>query len=131
MLVVDASAVVELLLRTPKAATVGGHLKRSQVHAPELIGYETLSAIRGHVRGCRLTPGEGLGVMREFERIEANLELWPLLEIMSECAVELRENVTAYDASYVALAENLGCPLVTSDGRLARAVERRIDVTLV
>lgn len=46
-------------------------------------------------------------------------------------AYELRDNVTAYDAAYVALAEALGCPLVTADGRLAKASGVRCGVELV
>lgn len=131
MIVVDSSAVVEWLIKSDKASTVEGILTSEQAHAPELIGYEVLSAIRGRLRGSLLTPTQAQTTMLNFEGLEANLELWPLLEVMSELAVELRENVTAYDAAYVALAENLSCPLVTADARLARAVERRIDVTLV
>jgi predicted nucleic acid-binding protein len=50
---------------------------------------------------------------------------------MTERAIELRENVSAYDANYVALAEILKCPLVTADARLGRAVADLIDVTVV
>ena len=131
MIVVDASAIVEWLTKSDKASTVESMLLSEQTHAPTLIGFEVLSAIRGHVRGGLLTPAHATAAMLNFAGIEDNLELWPLLESMSDCAVELRENVTAYDATYVALAENLGCPLVTTDGKLAHAVERRIEVTLV
>jgi predicted nucleic acid-binding protein len=131
VIVVDASVIVEWLTKSDKASTVESMLLSEQTHAPALIGFEVLSAIRGHVRGGLLTPMHATAAMLNFEGIEDNLELWPLLEIMSDCAVELRENVSAYDATYVGLAENLGCPLVTSDRKLARAVERRIDVTLV
>ena len=50
---------------------------------------------------------------------------------MTERSVELRDNVSSYDATYVALAEILNCPLVTADARLARAVEDLIDVIVV
>jgi predicted nucleic acid-binding protein len=131
VIVVDASAIVELLIKSDKAQTVEGMLLSEQAHAPTLIGFEVLSAIRGCVRGGLLTPANATAAMLNFEGVEANLELWPLLESMSDRAIDLRENVTAYGASYVALAEILGCPLVTTDGKLARAVQSRIDVTLV
>jgi predicted nucleic acid-binding protein len=131
MIVVDASALVETLINSPKAASVAAFLKGQQVHAPELIGFEVLSAIRGNVRGSVLTAADGLEAMREFEDIEARLELWPLLEVMTDRAIELRENVSSYDASYVALAEILQCQLVTADARLGRAAADLIDVTVV
>jgi predicted nucleic acid-binding protein len=131
MIVVDSSALVETLINSPKAASVAALLKGQQVHAPELIGFEVLSAIRGNVRGSLLTAADGLEAMREFGDIEARLELWPLLEVMTDRALELRENVSSYDASYVALAEILRCQLVTADARLGRAVAGLIDVTVV
>lgn len=69
--------------------------------------------------------------MRDFEDIQANLELWPMVEPVSDRAFELRDNVTAYDATYVALAELLQCPLVTADAKLARASGHRAEIVLV
>ncbi len=131
MIVLDSSAVVELLVDSTKGGKVGSLFEAEQSHAPDLIAFEVLSAIRGNVRGSLLTPADGLAAMRDFEGIEARLELWPLLEVMAERALELRENVSAYDANYVALAEILKCPLVTADARLGRAVADLIDVTVV
>ena len=131
MIVVDASAVADLLTRGPNASTIAGLFAAEQAHAPELIGFEVLSAIRGLIRGSKLSLADGLGAIHDFEELESGLELWPLLPSMSDCAISLRENVTAYDATYVALAENLGCPLVTTDGKLARAAQSRIEVRLV
>ena len=69
--------------------------------------------------------------MREFEEIEARLELWPLLDVMTEKSIVMRDDVTAYDATYVTLAQILPCPLVTADARLGRAVDDLIDVVIV
>ena len=131
MVVADSSALVEVLLAEPKARGVMAHLKGQQVHAPDLVGFEVLSAIRGQVRGRKLTPAEGVAAMRTFEAVEDRLELWPLLEIMTADAIALRENVSSYDASYVSLARILPCPLVTADARLGRAVDGLIDVIVV
>ena len=131
MIVIDSSAVVEVLIASPKAERVELATDGQQTHAPELIGFEVLSAIRGNVRGALLTPAGGFDAMLRFERIEASLELWPLLDVMTERAVQLRENLSAYDASYVALAEILQCPLVTADARLGRAAGDLIEVTVV
>ncbi|MGH2835927.1 MAG: type II toxin-antitoxin system VapC family toxin [Solirubrobacteraceae bacterium] len=131
MIVVDASALVEVVLASPKAATVERETEGKQAHAPNLIAFEVLSAVTGKVRGTALSPQGGIDAMRRFERLEATLELWPLLEGMTERAVALRENVSAYAATYVALAQMMPCPLITADAKLGRAVESLIDVIVV
>jgi predicted nucleic acid-binding protein len=131
MIVLDSSAIVETLLDSPKAVDVEAAVEGEQTHSPDLLGFEVLSAIRGKVRGKLLTADGALVAMRRFERIEATLELWPLLEHMTQRAIQLRENVSSYDATYVALAELLKCPLVTADVGLGRAVDELIDVIVV
>jgi predicted nucleic acid-binding protein len=131
MIVLDSSAIVEVLIDSPKADRVLAAINGEQRHAPDLISFEVLSAIRGKVRGQELTAEEALTAMRDFADVEARLELWPLLEHMTERAIQLRENVSSYDASYVTLAEILPCPLVTADARLGRAVDDLIDVIVV
>jgi predicted nucleic acid-binding protein len=128
MVVADSSAFVEVLVASPKAAHVMRALEGQQIHAPDLISFEVLSAIRGHVRGAKLTPKVGLAAMRAFEAVEDRLELWPLLEIMTERAIQSRENISSYDATYVALASIMPCPLVTADAKLGRAAQDLIDV---
>ena len=131
MVVADYSAFVELRVDSPTAPVVLRALAGQQIHAPDLISFEVLSAIRGHVRGAKLTSAQGIAAMRAFEAIEDHLELWPLLDVMTEHAIQLRENVSSYDATYVTLAKILPCPLVTADARLGRAVEGLIDVIVV
>lgn len=131
MIVVDASAVVEILLASPKAATVEREADGEQTHAPNLIGFEVLSAVTGKVRGTALSPQAGVEAMRRFERLEDTLELWPLIDFMTERAVALRENVSAYDACYVALAQMMPCPLITAEAKLGRAVADLVEVVVV
>jgi predicted nucleic acid-binding protein len=131
MIVLDASATVEMLLNSQTGQEVHRWFVAEQSHAPELISYDVLSAIRRRVLLRHLTPDEALMAMLEFEDIEHKLELWPLLDVMSEHAIELRENVSSYDATYVTLAKIFPCPLVTADKRLAGAVDDLIDVIVV
>jgi predicted nucleic acid-binding protein len=131
VVVADSSAFVELLVGSPKASVVLRVLAGQQIHAPDLISFEVLSAIRGHVRGAKLTSAQGLAAMLAFEAIEDRLELWPLLDVMTEHAIQLRENVSSYDATYVTLAKILPCPLVTADAKLGRAADHLIDVIVV
>ena len=131
MIVLDASATLEILLGSRRGIEAQGWYVSEQSHAPEVIGYEVLSAIRGKARGRELTADEARAAMLDFEDVENGLELWPLLEVQTERAIQLRDNVSSYDATYVALAEILQCPLVTADARLGRAVEDLIEVAVV
>jgi predicted nucleic acid-binding protein len=95
------------------------------LHAPHLIDYEFVSALRRHV---------GIGLMGASDATEA-LHLFGELqierhnaELMRTRMWAMRHTLTAYDASYVALAEALNVPLVTRDLRLARAAEEYCDV---
>jgi predicted nucleic acid-binding protein len=131
VIVLDASAIVEILLDSPKAPKARALYYSEQSHAPELVSFEVLSAITGKVRRRELAPDAGLNLMLDFEGIEENLELWPLLDLMTEKSIAMGENVTAYDVSYVAPAQIMACPLVTADGRLGRAVGSLIDVIVI
>ncbi len=122
-LVVDAGAVVDLLLRRPAAAEIGGALEADvdDLHAPALLDLEVLSALR------RLALGGELSERRAGEAVD-DLVALPILRHAHAALLarvwQLRANMTPYDAAYVALAEGLGdgAVLLTLDRRLARAV---------
>jgi predicted nucleic acid-binding protein len=125
MLVVDASAVVELLLARPAAAAVERIATEHgfELHAPQLIDVEVVSALR------RLVARGSATAVRAGEAVDDLLDL-PLERYAHQHLVprvwELRDNFSAYDAAYVALAEAVierGAPLLTADARPARAVE--------
>lgn len=128
MIVVDASVIVPSLLATgPGATSTRRRLEHQQLAAPEVIDLEVLSALRRLVRAGRLTPPDAHRLVGELPEVPiaraAHTHLAP------RCW-ELRDNVTPYDAAYVALAELLGCPLLTGDRRLARApgIRCRVEV---
>lgn len=120
MIVVDASAVVDLLLdRGAKGDWVRGELKgQDQLHAPQLIDYEAVAVTRKKVLRSEIPAERGRGAIHDFAGLR--IRRYPPRAFLSR-ALELRDSVTAYDAFYVALAEALDCPLVTSDLRLARS----------
>jgi len=125
MIVVDASVAV-LALLNDGAARVS--LATEHVAAPHLIDAELAHALRSRIRREEITEDQG----------RVALDRWTRLGLRRFAAVgmlgriwELRENVTAYDATYVALAEALDCPLVTADGRLGRAPGPRCAITVV
>ena len=125
MIVVDASAALAALLNDGSARAA---LSVEQVHVPHLIDVEVASGLRRLTRAGELSA----------EHAWSCLETWLLLGVtrypmkgLVERVWQLRDNLSAYDACYVALAEELGTGLVTADGRLARAVGVRCPVTVV
>lgn len=128
MIVLDASVLVELLLRTPLEPAIRSGIGGHEPSAPELIHAEALSALRSLEGAGDLDPARTLDAVRDLRR--APLRLYghgPLLEV----AWSLRANLTAYDALYVALARRLGCSFLTADARLARAPSLGVTITLV
>ena len=129
MIVVDASAVIEVLLRTPAAEAVEARLftRRQTLHAPHLLDVEVAQVVRRYAAAGEIGPERGRAAL-------ADLGDFPLRRYPHDFLLprvwELRANCTAYDAVYVALAEALDAPLLTRDRRLAAAAGRfaRIEV---
>ncbi|MFM2071367.1 MAG: hypothetical protein RLZZ623_1630 [Actinomycetota bacterium] len=100
----------------------------SQWSAPDLVDVETVSVLRRRWRVGDLTA-------RRFRSAVGDLLSLPIVRFptgpLMMRAYELRSNVTPYDATYVALAEGLSCPLVTADARLARAPGIRCTVDVL
>lgn len=129
MIVVDASALIEYLLGTQGAEPIGAIVAdpEADLHVPALCDVEVAAALRGLLLGGTMT------VQRAGEALEDYLDL-PLTRHGHTRhlprMLELRENMSAYDATYVALAERLGALLLTTDHRLARAVSGHTAVEL-
>lgn len=130
MIVVDASVVVEVLLRVPGAERLEGRLSGSgeRLCAPALLDVEVAQALRRYAGRGELTPERGdeaIQVLMEFPIVR-----YPHAPLLPR-VWELRSNLTAYDAAYVALAEALGVPLLTADARIAGAPGHRAEIELV
>lgn len=126
MIVVDCSAVVDALTGAPEGAELVELLAMEDLHAPELLGYEVVAAVRGLVLGRHLSLGRAEEVLVDFADLP--IERWPARAPLRRRAFQLRDNLTAYDAAYVALAEALDCPLITRDRRLARSSGHTVEV---
>jgi predicted nucleic acid-binding protein len=117
VIVVDASALMEVLLRTDAAAAVETRLFGGDtLHAPHVLDLEVAQVLRRYERIGDLSAQRGraaLDLLGEF-RIERYPHHLFLQRVWS-----LRANATAYDACYLALAEALNAPLLTLDRRLA------------
>jgi predicted nucleic acid-binding protein len=129
MIVVDASALLEALLRTPAAAAVERRLFEAgeTLHAPHLLDVEVAQVVRRYAATGEIEPDRGRAAL-------ADLADFPLRRyphgFLLDRVWELRHNLTAYDAVYVALAEALGAPLLTRDQGLAGAPGHHARVEL-
>ena len=120
MTVIDTSGVVDLLIGGPASPIVADLLKRErELAAPDILVFETLSAIR---RGARRGALSGSRASAAIEDIAAlPVRLFPSMPLWSR-VWELGENLTPADALFVALAERLGEPLATKDRSLLQAI---------
>lgn len=125
MIVVDASAALSALLNEGPARRA---LASEQLHAPHLIDTEVASGLRRRVAAGQLGAGDGWAALDAMRRL--GMTRYPGFSFLDR-VWELRDNLSAYDASYVALAELLDCTLLTADERLARAPGRRCPITVV
>lgn len=125
MIVVDASAAVSALLNAGPARRA---LAEEQVHVPHLIDPEVANALRRGVAASRIDPGDARTALDRWRRL--GVSRYAVVHLL-ERVWELRENLSAYDASYVALAEALDCALLTADVRLGGASGLRCPVTVV
>ena len=120
MIVVDASAVLEVLLQTPAAPRLSRRLfaPGETLHAPHLIDIEVAQVVRRYERSGALTPMRGAEALADL----ADLPLHRYAHsVLLPRIWQLRHNLTAYDAAYLALAEALHAPLLTRDHALASA----------
>ena len=130
MIVVDASAILELLLDTAAAPDIETRLLGTgeSLHAPHLLDLEVAQTLRRYVSVGELTPQRG-------EQALADLADFPIIRYPHDLFLSriwaLRHNVSAYDAVYLALAESLPAPVLTCDTRLAAAPGHRASVELV
>ncbi len=130
MIVLDASAVLELLLITDKGGRVAQRIGAPEetLHAPHLIDLEVAQVLRRYVNRRQLDEvraAEALGDLRDLD-----LSRYPH-DVLLGRIWELRHNASAYDAAYVALAEALDAPLLTSDARLGELPDPRIRIEVL
>ncbi len=120
MIVLDASAAVDWLLHTPAGLRIERRIysRRDTLHAPHLIDVEVAQVLR------RLARENAVSEQRASQAIQDLLDLrltrYPHFVLLDR-VWQLRNNLSAYDAAYVALAEQLDAPLLSRDSRLSSA----------
>lgn len=130
MIVLDASALVELLLQTPIGAVIATRIADPSIglHVPHLADVEVAQTLRHFVRDGDLNPIAAAAALDDLRALDLQRHAHePLLDRVWA----LRKNLTAYDAVYWALAEVLDAKVLTCDGRLARAPGAATRVELV
>jgi predicted nucleic acid-binding protein len=129
VIVLDASAAVEWLLRTARGARVAHRIlsSRETLHAPHLLDVEVTQVFRRQVAQGAITVSRAEEALQDL--LDVRLRRYPHVLFLRR-VWELRDNLTAYDALYVALAEMLDATLLTRDGKLALAPDHyaRIEV---
>jgi predicted nucleic acid-binding protein len=125
LIVLDASAAIFALANDGEARRI---VEAETVVVPHLADSEVANPLRTQVLRGRIQPGEAEAALGRWARL--GLRRFGVSDLLGRIW-ELRENLTAYDATYVALAEALACSLVTGDARLARAPGLFCPLTVV
>jgi predicted nucleic acid-binding protein len=130
LIVIDASAIVELVLRTELGEKVEARalVPQERLHAPHLLDLEVTQVLR------RLTQMKEITAARAQEALDDYgglfIELGAHRELLSRIW-RLRDSLTAYDAAYVTLGEALDAPVITCDAKLARSHGHRAKIDLI
>jgi predicted nucleic acid-binding protein len=130
VIVIDASALVEVLLNTPASGKVAARLfdRNDTLHAPHLLDLEVAQVLRRYTLSGAMNAARSEQALQDLANLPLNryphdiflLRIWAL-----------RRNLTAYDAAYVALAEALEAPLITRDAALARVPGHHARVEVI
>jgi predicted nucleic acid-binding protein len=116
--VIDASALVDLVVQSERAPAVAQAVGSTDMVAPDVVNPEVLSILRRLERTGELAAHEAVQAVEDL--MDAPVRRFSTLPLLAE-AWSLRANVSAADACYVVLARILRCPLVTADRKLSRA----------
>ena len=126
MIVVDCAAVVDALTAVDGSEDVRAALADDDLHAPTLLDFEVVSALRGLTLRNNITPARARDALTDFDAL--SIQRWSSAGPLRLRAYSLRDNLSAYDAAYVVLAEALQCPVLTRDRRLARSSGHDVEI---
>lgn len=126
MIVVDSAAVIDALSGLAGTDELRAYLAAEELHAPSLVDFEVVSALRGLTLGGLLSVTRSQDLLTDFEDLP--IQRWPFADALRRRAFQLRDNLSAYDAVYVALAEALHCSVVTRDARLNRSTGHGVRI---
>jgi predicted nucleic acid-binding protein len=127
--VADASALIEYLLRTPRAPLLAAIVEAPGVslHVPALCDVEVAAVLRRALLTKRLDEGRAREALIDYFDLPITRHGHAALVAR---ILQLRDNFSAYDATYAALAETLGASFVTADDALARAARTHLSIAV-
>jgi predicted nucleic acid-binding protein len=128
VIVVDSAAIVDSLSGVDGTGELRTRLAAEELHAPALLDFEVVSALRGLALAGHVSQPRAHDLLTDYNDLP--LRRWAFADSLRRRAFQLRNNISAYDAAYVALAETLECPLVTRDARLARSTGHAAQITV-
>lgn len=129
MIVVDCAALVDVLTGVDGTDDLRRYLATDELGAPTLLDFEVVSALRGLTLRGELSVSRAQDALTDFDDLP--LHRWPSGDALRRRAFQLRDNLSAYDAAYVVLAEALDCTLLTRDLRLAKACGQLVRVEVL
>ena len=130
MIVVDASALLEFLLQTSLGARVEARLfgEEDELHAPHLLDVEIAQGLRRLVRTGEVSSGRAEEAIADLTDLD--LHRHAHLDLVDR-AWKLRDNISAYDAMYLVLAEAIEAPIITCDSPLVKAPGHRARIEVI
>jgi predicted nucleic acid-binding protein len=130
LIVIDASALLKVLLNTASAELVADRMfaSRETLHAPHLIDLEVAQVLRCYALAGEIDAGRGSQPLSDLADLGISRYSH---DFLLPRVWQSRNNLTAYDAAYVALAETLNCPLITRDRALAEAPGHDAQVRVI
>lgn len=129
MLVVDASVIAPAVADSGvDGETFRARLRGEVIASPDLLRIEVMSVVRRQASAGSLTLAEANAAIEDL--LDLPLSVFPTAPLLRRTWA-LRNNITADDACYVALAEALSCPLLTADVRLANAPGARCAIEVI
>jgi predicted nucleic acid-binding protein len=127
MIVLDASAVIDWLLQTPEGKRIESRIfsRSESLHAPHLLDLEAAQVLRRLARQGIISGNRADEAVRDL--LDSRIHRYPHSVLLTRIW-QLRNNLSAYDAAYIALAEELKAALITRDRRLASASGHAAEV---
>jgi predicted nucleic acid-binding protein len=129
LIIVDASAVIDLLIQSAAGLLVEKRIyaRPDSMHAPHILDLEVTQVLRRLARDGTVSDARADMAMQDLPRLR--IVRYPHFILLPRIW-QLRHNLSAYDAAYVALAEKIGAPLITRDSRLAAAPGHSAQIEL-
>jgi predicted nucleic acid-binding protein len=128
VIIVDSSAMVDALVDDPVNPELLALIADEELHAPALLDFEVISALRGHSLAGKLDEFRLDEATEDFTALR--IQRYQMTGLLSHI-LNLRNNFTTYDAAYIVLAQALEAPLITTDNKMREAEKIGIEVRVI